>query len=98
MIRTHIRIAHITSIRSGSPVDSRQCDWGISKIRIRISGMIHLDTVRQYPANMRRWHNVGLLLGQRRRRWANSTPTISQRPMFAGYAMHSTIITRVCVS
>ena len=29
MIRTHIRIAHIASIRTGSPVDSRQCDWGI---------------------------------------------------------------------
>ena len=24
------------------------------------------------PANMRRWANVGILLGQRRRRWANS--------------------------
>ena len=31
MIRTHIRIAHIATIRTGSPVDSRQCDWGISK-------------------------------------------------------------------
>ena len=29
MIRTHIRIAHIASIRTESPVDSRQCDWGI---------------------------------------------------------------------
>ena len=29
MIRTHIRIAHIASIRTGSPVDSWQCDWGI---------------------------------------------------------------------
>ena len=29
MIRTHIHIAHIASIRTGSPVDSRQCDWCI---------------------------------------------------------------------
>ena len=51
MIRTHIRIAHIASIRrpTGSPVDSRQCDWGIKgetrrpyiylKIPCRISGV-----------------------------------------------------------
>ena len=32
MIRTHIRIAHIASIRTGSPVDSRQCDWGIREL------------------------------------------------------------------
>ena len=28
--------------------------------------------------------NVGLLLGQRRRRWANSKPTLGQHPMFSG--------------
>ena len=33
---------------------------------------------------MRRWPNVGLLLGQRRRRWANSKPTLGQRLMFPG--------------
>ena len=33
---------------------------------------------------MRRWLNVGLLLLQRRRRWANSKPTLGQRIMFAG--------------
>ena len=38
-----------------------------------------------YPANMRRWPNVGLQLGQRRRRWANCKPTLGQRLMFAGY-------------
>ena len=37
MIRTHIRIAHIASIRTGSPVDSRQCDWGIRNFLIHIS-------------------------------------------------------------
>ena len=34
--------------------------------------------------NMRRWPNVGLLLGQRRRRWANSKTKLDQRLMFAG--------------
>ena len=28
------------------------------------------------PANTRRWSNVGLLLGQRRRRWTNSKPDV----------------------
>ena len=36
------------------------------------------------PANMRRWANVGLLLVQRRRRWASGNPTLNQRLMFAG--------------
>ena len=35
---------------------------------------------------MRRWPNVGIVLGQRRRRWANSIPTLGQRLMFAGMA------------
>ena len=33
-----------------------------------------------YPANTRRWTNVGLMLGQSRRRWANIKPTLVQRP------------------
>ena len=36
------------------------------------------------PANMRRWPNVGLLLGQRRRRSTNNNSTLGQRIMFAG--------------
>ena len=36
------------------------------------------------PANIKRWTNVGLQLGQRRRRWANSKPTLDQRHMFEG--------------
>ena len=43
------------------------------------------------PANMRRWPNVGLLLGQRRRRGTNSKPTLSQRLMFAGVDLLSLI-------
>ena len=33
---------------------------------------------------MIRWSKLGLLLGQRRRRWTNSRPTLGQRLMFAG--------------
>ena len=40
---------------------------------------------RGYPANMRRWPIVGLLLDQRRRRWADNKPTVGQRLMFAWY-------------
>ena len=41
MIRTHIRIAHIASIRIGSPVDSPQCDWGIIYI-IQVFNVLNL--------------------------------------------------------
>ena len=34
------------------------------------------SSVGEYPANTRRRHNVALLLGQRRRRWANSKPAL----------------------
>ena len=34
--------------------------------------------------NTRYWVNVGLLLGQRRRRWPNNKPTLTQCIMFAG--------------
>ena len=30
----------------------------------------------EYLANMRRWPNIGLLSGLRRRRWPNSKPTL----------------------
>ena len=40
------------------------------------------------PANTRRWRNVGLLLGQRLRRWHNNKTTLRQNLVFAG--------TRVC--
>ena len=36
------------------------------------------------PANTRRWPSVGLMLDQRRRRWANINPALGQRPVFAG--------------
>ena len=52
---------------------------------------------------MRRWPNAGLLLGQRRRRWVNSKPTLAQRLMFAGsgsfeYLCHgSTVIINILI-
>ena len=47
--------------------------------------------VSSNPANTRRWGNVGFMLGQRRRRWANIKPTLAQRLVFAG----NTIIWRI---
>ena len=35
------------------------------------------------PANTRRWPNAGLILCQRRRRWANIKPALGQRLLFA---------------
>ena len=40
---------------------------------------IETPNSRLYPAIMTRWPNVGLLLGQRRRRWPNSKPKLDQR-------------------
>ena len=40
---------------------------------------------------MRRWDNAGLLLGQLRRRLANSKPTLGQRLMFAGSGLGSLV-------
>ena len=60
---------------------------------------IHLtnNQVRLSPTNTRRWPKVGLLLGQRRRRWANIPPTLGQRLMFAGsYIYFTTKVSRHC--
>ena len=43
---------------------------------------------------MKRWPTVWLLLGQRRRRYANKKPTSGQRLMFAGYGSQPCIIKR----
>ena len=37
-----------------------------------------------YPGNTGRWVDAGLLLGQRRRWWANIKPALSQCFVFAG--------------
>ena len=39
---------------------------------------------RTIPANPRRSPNVGTMLGQRRRRWANIVPTLGEHLVFAG--------------
>ena len=41
-----------------------------------------------YPANMRLWPNIGLLLAHRLRSWPNSKSALSQRLMFAGYVQY----------
>ena len=46
--------------------------------------MTVLVKVGLYPANTSRWPNVGLMLGQRRRRWANIKPTLGQHLVFEG--------------
>ena len=43
------------------------------------------------PANTRHWTNVCLMLGQRRRRWANIKPTLVQRLVFAGILTYNVI-------
>ena len=48
------------------------------------AGVVFMLCRLHIPANMRRWPAASLLLGQRRRRLANSKPTLAQRVMFAG--------------
>ena len=46
------------------------------------------------PTNTIRWPNAGLMLAQRRRRWANISPALGQRVVFAGIGLrYSKIIT-----
>ena len=51
-----------------SSVDLKLNSCWPTVLQISIGSMLN-------PANMRRWANVGLLLGQRRGRWANRKPT-----------------------
>ena len=44
----------------------------------------HSIGLRHIPANSRRSPKVGLMLGQRRRRWTNIEPTLGERLVFAG--------------
>ena len=41
------------------------------------------QTGQHTPANTRRWTNAVLMLGQRRRRWANINTTLGHRLVFA---------------
>ena len=56
--------------------------WVLSPLRSVLwpSGVVYL-----HPANMRRRLNVGLLLGQRLRRWPSGEPKLGRRLVFAGY-------------
>ena len=47
---------------------------------------------RDSPANTRRWTNVGLMLGQRRRRWANINTTLVQCLVFAGISHYQPVL------
>ena len=46
---------------------------------------IYLAVWGRRPANTRQWTNVGLMLAQCRRRWANIKPVLIQFIVFAGY-------------
>ena len=47
---------------------------------------LHGVCCTSFPANTRRWTNAGLMLAQRRRRWANITPALAQRLVSHGFA------------
>ena len=62
------------------------CCWWLftakNNVPVRLRVRVHF--IRSSPANTRRWPNDGLMLDQRRRRWANIHPTLGQRLVFAG--------------
>ena len=41
-----------------------------------------------FPANRRRWHNVGIMLTHRLRRWANINPALNQCLVFTELSFH----------
>ena len=54
------------------------------------------DGLSKTPPNKHKgWTNVGLTLGQRRRRWANVSPAVGQRLVFAGHNITHTPATYV---
>ena len=59
----------------------------------------HLDKspviLGNHPANTTHCNNVGLMLGQRRRRWSNFKPTLFQIVVFAEQVTRSAILTCV---
>ena len=46
--------------------------------------LITFSSCSYNPGNTRLWSNVGLMLGQRQRQWANISPISGQRLVFAG--------------
>ena len=52
--------------------------------RHEVSTCCSYYTDEMYVASKRHWPNVGLRLGQRRRRWTNIRPTLGQCLLFAG--------------
>ena len=58
--------------------------WGNQRVGGRVTG--RADTVNQ--ASTTRWPNVGLMLAQRRRRWANINPALGVNLVFAYRPVH----------
>ena len=49
-----------------------------------VAGTLIFVSGFSFQANTRRLPKVGLMMAQRRRRWANSEPTLGERLVFAG--------------
>ena len=66
-------------------MDQRFVFAGISCWKTRVSPWKHVwkmgDSVVLDPTNMIHWTNTGLLLAQRRERWANIKTALVQRPV-----------------
>ena len=58
--------------------------WRIKTVPV-LKGLGWLERGEDFPISTRRWPNVGLVLCQRRRQWANIYPPLGQRLVFVGF-------------
>ena len=75
----HDIVYHVYSLCSSELVDN---NWWSSATHRRRSGVQRAVTEMSHAVNIRRWTNVVLMLGQRRRRWPNNKTTLGQRLVF----------------
>ena len=66
--------------------DAPTPEWAkqVERRRVRLASECGLYL---YPASTTLWLNAGMMLGQRRRRWANINPALVQSIVFAGNTM-----------
>ena len=50
-----------------------------------------IDGAARLPANTSRWPYIGMMLAQRRRRWANISPALGKRLVFVGHVLYTVL-------
>ena len=81
---------HSKSLHQWRPTVGPNC--GCTSLGSLYSGHVSLFCVKRlltcdYPANMRRWANVGLILAHRLWHWTSIKPILTHPVVFAGYCI-----------